>query len=103
MAVGCDSLLQHTSDWRREASDDCEQLLMLLLQEAYSAACLAELNVLKIQNIVKKETAGHAMATFKTLLATAASIAEQTIRTTDHPFMAKCGKVLCPKAHLPEV
>eukprot|EP00957_Ditylum_brightwellii_P125683 9580530-Ditylum_brightwellii.AAC.1 len=47
-------------------------------------------------------------------LTTAASIAKQTIkshtekvcwgcRDTGHPFMAKGGKVLCPKAHLPEV
>eukprot|EP00957_Ditylum_brightwellii_P057060 4324548-Ditylum_brightwellii.AAC.1 len=38
---------------------------LLFLQEAYSAACLAELNVSTIQNIIKKGTAGHTMVAIK--------------------------------------
>eukprot|EP00957_Ditylum_brightwellii_P089293 6799040-Ditylum_brightwellii.AAC.1 len=51
------------SGYRYNASqnDGSPYAQLSFLQAAYSAACLAKLNVSKIQNIVKKETAGHAM------------------------------------------
>eukprot|EP00957_Ditylum_brightwellii_P006306 478456-Ditylum_brightwellii.AAC.1 len=95
-------------------NDGSPYVQLSFLQAAYSAACLAELNVSKIQNIVKKETAGHVMMMLNTTLTAAASIAEKTIQAhtekacwgcgdTSHLFMARGGKVLCPKAHIPEI